>query len=74
MPTSLDKHGTNQEVKGLILGSFGVVGFLQTVSLLTDLAVLELDLYTRLASNLRSACVCLPSAGIKDVYYHYPAS
>ena len=37
------------------------------------LAVLELTMYTRLASNLqRSACLCLPSAGIKSICYHTP--
>ena len=33
--------------------------------------VLELTLYTRLSLNSqRSVCLCLPSAGIKDVCYH----
>ena len=35
------------------------------------LAVLELTLYTRLATNSqRSTCLCLPSAGIKAVCHH----
>ena len=36
------------------------------------LAVLELTPYTRLAVNSeRSACLCLPSAGIKCVCHHF---
>ncbi|EGV94160.1 hypothetical protein I79_005740 [Cricetulus griseus] len=36
--------------------------------------VLELTLYTKLVFNsLRSACLCLLSAGIKSVHYHCPA-
>lgn len=34
--------------------------------ILTFLAILELALYTRLASNSS------PSAGIKSIYYHHP--
>ena len=35
------------------------------------LAVLELSLQTRLASNLQGfACRCLPSAGIKGMHHH----
>ena len=44
------------------------VCFYETGSHYVGLAVLELTMQTRLASNsLRSACLCLPSAGIKDV-------
>ncbi|XP_052581469.1 GDNF family receptor alpha-4 isoform X7 [Peromyscus californicus insignis] len=45
------------------------------VSLCSFAPFLELALETRLASNSqRSACLCLPSAGIKGVRHHRPAS
>ena len=39
------------------------------------LAVLELALQTRLASNpQRYACLCLPSIEIKGVHHHHPVT
>jgi hypothetical protein len=48
---------------------FGLVwfgfGFFETGFLCVALAVLELTLQTRLTPTQRSACLCLPSAGLK---------
>ena len=48
---------------------FGLsASLLVTVSHYVSLAVLELIMYARLASNLeRAACLCLPIAGVKVV-------
>jgi hypothetical protein len=47
--------------------------FFETGFLCVALAVLELTLWTRLASNSEIAYLCLPSAGIKGVRHHHPA-
>jgi hypothetical protein len=50
-----------------------VFWFFETGFLCVALAVLELTLWTRLASNSEIAYLCLPSAGIKGVRHHHPA-
>lgn len=45
--------------------------FFKSGFLYVTLAILELTLYVRLASNSqKSSCLCLPSAGIKVVQRH----
>jgi hypothetical protein len=49
--------------------------FFKTGFLCVVLAVMELDLYARLASNSeRSLCLCFLSVGTKDVRHHHPAT
>ena len=56
------------------LVSFGIWVFETGVLCVTVLAVQELALQTRLASNsYRSTCLCLLSAGMMGMHHHYPA-
>ena len=48
--------------------------FFETEFLCVALAVLELTLKIRLASNQKSACLCLPSAGIKGMCHYHLSS
>jgi hypothetical protein len=47
--------------------------FFETGFLCVALAVLELTLYPGRPWIQKSACLCLPSTGIKDVCHHCPA-
>lgn len=60
-----------------IMDKVGIVGMrlfcfvFKTGLLCIILAVLELSMWTSLASNSqRSSCICLPSAGTKDMHHH----
>jgi hypothetical protein len=44
--------------------------FFETGLLCVALPILELNLYTRLAWTQKSTCLCLPTAGIKDMCHH----
>ncbi|GAB1284993.1 Peptidyl-prolyl cis-trans isomerase-like 3 [Apodemus speciosus] len=60
----------HRNIKGFMVQTGDPTGFLYVV-----LAVMELDLYTRLAINSeRSLCLCFLSVGAEDVHHHHPAT